>query len=112
VGFGVASNNQAEAMAVYMGLNLIKEEHYKDLIIIGDSELVINGLQHPEKCHQLSLQRNYQRIIQEGVKFHSLQFFHVLRHLNSRADTLAKSARSLEQGQLKVNDVLTVHLLP
>jgi ribonuclease HI len=65
-GLGLASNNQAKAMVFYVGLKLINEEHYKDLVVIRDSKFVINGLQHPQKCDQLSLQRNYQRIFQEG----------------------------------------------
>jgi hypothetical protein len=41
---GHLTNNQKEAMEVFMDLKLRSAEKYKEIIVIGDFELVIKGL--------------------------------------------------------------------
>jgi ribonuclease HI len=94
-GLGYSFNNQAEALAVYMRLKLIGEEQNKDHVVVEESKLVINGPQFVHKCKNLSLMRNYQRIKQEGEKLQFIKYCHVLRHLNTKADSLAKEDQSI-----------------
>jgi ribonuclease HI len=68
-GLGCSSNNQAEALVAYMGLKLIGEEQNKDVVVVEESKLVINGLKFLHKCKNLSLMRNYQKITEKGEKF-------------------------------------------
>jgi len=44
-------------MTVYMGLKLIREEQSKEFIVVGDSILVMNGLQNMQK----ELSKNHSR---------------------------------------------------
>ena len=44
VGLGIASNNQAEAMALWQGLCHSQSNGIRDLVIIGDSRLLIRAI--------------------------------------------------------------------
>jgi ribonuclease HI len=46
-----SSNNQVEALVVLKGLELIITEKYKDIVVIGDSKLVIKGLRNMTTCN-------------------------------------------------------------
>jgi ribonuclease HI len=39
---GITSNNQAEAYALYKGLNIAKSQGIEELIIIGDFGVILN----------------------------------------------------------------------
>ena len=43
-GLGIESNNMAEALALWKGLNLAKEQGIRHIVVIGDSRLVIQDL--------------------------------------------------------------------
>jgi hypothetical protein len=73
----------------------IGEEQNEDHVVVEESKLVINGPQFVHKCKNLSLMRNYQRIKQEGEKLQFIKYCHVLRHLNTKADSLAKEDQSI-----------------
>jgi ribonuclease HI len=68
-GLGCSSNNQFKALVAYMGLKIIGEEQNKDVVVVEESKLVINGLKFLHKCKNLSLMRNYKKITEKGEKF-------------------------------------------
>jgi ribonuclease HI len=43
-GLGKTTNNKAEILAAYMGLELAQDWHIQALIVLGDSEIVIKDL--------------------------------------------------------------------
>jgi hypothetical protein len=69
-------------------------------------KLIIKGLHKINKSSQSSLQRIYHRIKIEEQNFQSVDYFHIFRRQNGEADLLAKDAKQLDQGTLRVNDVL------
>jgi ribonuclease HI len=66
------TNNHAEALAVYMGMHLIPESTSYRLIVIGDSDLIVKGLQRLIKNHHFHLMRIYNKIRTLEKKFTSV----------------------------------------
>jgi len=56
-------------MVVLMGLELLSTEQYKEIIIIGDFELVIKGLRN----HSMRNLQSLQRII-KGETFRQIEY--------------------------------------
>jgi ribonuclease HI len=111
-GLGHATNNQAEAMKLYVGLNLISFEQYREVIVINNSELIIKIVRKQIEHKQHNLVRAFQRIIKEEKMFKKVEHFHVLGKMNQREDLLAKEACDLGQGILKQNQVFSNSFLP
>jgi ribonuclease HI len=92
----IASNNQAEAYALYQGLLLAKNMNIHSLSVIGDSKIIINHARkgsHPPNIH---LNAIFQRISTIIKHFCNVSFFHVLRRNNQMVDTQANLAITLE----------------
>jgi ribonuclease HI len=102
---GIATNNQAEAYALYQGLHLAKIRNIHSISVIGDSKIIIgyapNG-SHPSNLH---LRVILQRIAKMLKLFPNIQFLHVLRRNNQLADIQANEEIDLEQGALVVNGI-------
>lgn len=84
-----STNNIAEYMGMIIGIQAAKELGIHNIIIKGDSNLVIqqmNGHFNVKAPHLLKLYNQARNIL---PFFHSVQFIHVYRHLNTRADELA-----------------------
>jgi len=84
-----STNNVAEYMGMIIGIQAAKELGILNIVIKGDSNLVIeqmNGHFKVKAPHLLKLYNQARNILRF---FHSVQFIHVYRHLNTRADELA-----------------------
>jgi ribonuclease HI len=82
---GIATNNQAEAYALYQGLLLAKILSIHSLSVIGDSKIIINHARkgsHPPNIH---LKAILQRISATINHFSNISLFHVLRRNNQMA---------------------------
>ena len=71
-------------------------------MVFGDSRLIL-ALNHKNRPNQLKLAQVYQKIHFLSKKFHSIDFYHVLRTLNEVADKEANYGTVLGRGVL-VND--------
>ena len=49
-----------------MGLTLIDSEQYKEIIVIGDSKLIIKGVRKHSRKAMKIFTRNIQRILKKG----------------------------------------------
>lgn len=98
-GKNAGSNNEAEAMALVEGLNLVgeflmKEGRGQDILVRGDSDLVIKFMNKVYKPHKKNL-TNLVAAARETVKNLKglkISFEHVPRRLNSWADFLSQVA--------------------
>jgi ribonuclease HI len=95
-----------------MGLKLIDSEQYKEIIVIGDSKLIIKGVRKHSRKAMKIFTRNIQRILKEDKRFKGVEYHHVLITLNPKEYILAKEACGLEQGMLRNNQVLETKFLP
>ena len=105
IGLGIASNNHAEAMALWQGLCQAQSNGIRDLVIIGDSRLLIQAIVLSKNTKNAKLNNLIDRIrlLLRGLQ--SFQFFHVLRALNQDADIEANRGVELAIGNTLANGI-------
>jgi len=86
------TNNYAEYTALIMGLESALYMDITDLLVEGDSLLVINQMTGKYKCHSSNLLPLYNKANELKAKFNYIEFQHIYRRLNVRADELANIA--------------------
>lgn len=89
---GFNTNNVAEYTALYLALILARKKEYNNIIIKGDSMLVINQLKGVWKVKNANLKKIYDNIKNILKNIASYKLLHVKRNLNKRADQLANIA--------------------
>ncbi|KAG5528415.1 hypothetical protein RHGRI_029180 [Rhododendron griersonianum] len=89
------SNNEAEYEAVIAGLELALQIPIEELLVYGDSELVIKQLRGEYIVKKASLTPYHERASQLLSQFRKVNIFHVKRRINAQADSLASLAASL-----------------
>ena len=86
------TNNFAEYNAILLGIKKATELNIKNIIVQGDSNLVIKQLNNEYKVNSENLKPLYNEIIKLLNFFDSIKFYHIYRNKNILADKLAKSA--------------------
>lgn len=86
------TNNYAEYSGLILGLKQALELNIKELIVEGDSLLVINQLTNVYKCKSENLLELNETAKRLATEFTSIRFQHILRNRNKRADQLANFA--------------------
>jgi ribonuclease HI len=98
---GPKTNNVAEYTGLLLGLeyacNLLKTDVEKPsrILVRGDSLLIIRQMRGEYRCHAAGLQPMYhscRRIVDEWQPLVHIEFEHIPRRLNGRADELANQA--------------------
>jgi ribonuclease HI/exonuclease III len=112
IGLGIASNNLAEALALWQGLCHAQSIGIRDLVIIGDSRLLIQAIVLPKHTKNAKLNNLIERIrlLLRGLR--SFQIYHVLRALNRDADIEANRGVELAKGNTLANGILSKVDLP
>ena len=87
-----ATNNQAEYTGLIIGLKYAVDNQIQDLLVQGDSQLVINQMTGKYKCNADKLVVLYKtaKALENQIK--NVQYGHVLRKFNARADELSNMA--------------------
>lgn len=90
---GIQTNNEAEYSGLILGLkNLSKEYREQTIKVHGDSKLVIEQMKGKWKVKAENLKPLWDEA-QELIKdLKDIQFIHIDRSLNSKADSLANMA--------------------
>ena len=89
---GIATNNEAEYQALIDGLNYCIENSINEVDVFLDSKLVIEQVKknYKVKAHNL---KEYNSQVENMIKeFKYIEFKHVYREDNKRADQLANMA--------------------
>ncbi|KAG5556090.1 hypothetical protein RHGRI_006649 [Rhododendron griersonianum] len=89
------SNNEAEYEAVIARLELALQIPIEELLVYGDSELVIKQLRGEYIVKKASLAPYHEKASQLLSQFRKVNIFHVKRRINAQADSLASLAASL-----------------
>ncbi len=86
------TNNHAEYTGLIIGLKQAKLFGIKKLKVEGDSLLVINQMKGLYKCKSENLFELYNTAKELESYFDEIEYFHVLRNKNKRADELSNLA--------------------
>jgi ribonuclease HI len=89
------TNNRAEYFALLMGLTQATVLHITELYVFGDSLLVINQVNEVYKVNNMGLLEVYNEVINLKPKFNYIEFKHVYRDKNKRADKLSNMGVNL-----------------
>ena len=86
------TNNHAEYAGLILGLQQAKLMDIKVLKVEGDSQLVINHMKGIYKCKSVNLLELYDKAKELEKFFEKIDYSHVLRNENKRADELSNIA--------------------
>jgi len=86
------TNNHAEYSGLILGLERAVVLGIKNLKVEGDSLLVINQMKGIYKCKSDNLLELYNEAKKLEQKFDKIEYEHVLRNKNKRADELSNKA--------------------
>ena len=86
------TNNYAEYMGLIIGLKQAKEMKIKQLIVEGDSMLVIKQMNGEYKVKSLNLVELYNEAKLLAKGFECIHYKHIYRNNNKRADELSNIA--------------------
>ena len=91
---GKQTNNVAEYLACFAGIQACIQENIKNVTIYGDSKLVIEQVSGRWKVKSPNIKPIYLEIkkVLDTKPFDKIIFKHVKRHKNKRADELANQA--------------------
>ena len=111
-GLGHASNNQAEFLALWQGINQALKLGINKIKIAGDSKQVVDAinLNKPPKDMRLAQLHKKIRILLDQIQEYKV--YHVLRGLNRDADIEANRGSLQIKGQIIINEVISFHLIP
>lgn len=86
------TNNYSEYMGLIIGLEQALKMNIKEILVEGDSLLVINQLTNKYKCKSENLIELNQKATNLSNLFKNIHFNHILRNKNKRADKLSNIA--------------------
>jgi ribonuclease HI len=104
---GFGTNNEAEYKAIIRGLEELLKTYSGDLLIEGDSKLVINQLRGEWKVKKQDLIPYFNRVKELEAKLNKIDYEWIERKENKEADLLSAKALGLS---LKKRDEKRVHL--
>lgn len=84
-----ATNNEAEYTGLVLGLNEAANRGISELRVCGDSQLVIRQMQGKYKVNSAKLIPLHEGAAVLASKFTKIEFMHVYRENNKRADALS-----------------------
>lgn len=87
-----STNNEAEYAGLILGLEKALDMNIKTLFVNGDSQLVINQMTGKYKCNSPNLIPLYQAAKKLEKCFEKIEYKHLFRNLNHRADELSNDA--------------------
>lgn len=98
----MVTNNHAEYAGLILGLKQAKLLNIKNLQVEGDSLLVINHMKGLYKCKAINLIDLYEKAKEIEKHFDYIEYNHVLRNKNKRADELSNIAVEKYLADLKL----------
>eukprot|EP00253_Pinus_taeda_P032878 PITA_32878 len=85
-GLGTMSNNKAEAYSLLLGTSIAKNLGIQNLLVMGDSAIIIAAMNSGNDFKQIALNRIKGRIMDQVRCFNKVTFKHILRGNNVEAD--------------------------
>jgi ribonuclease HI len=111
-GLGIASNNQAEFLALWQGINQVLKMGINKVNMVGDSKQVVDAINLKKPPKDMRLAQLYKKIFILLEQLEEYKVYHVLRTLNGDADKEANQGSLQNKGQLKINGEISHHPIP
>ena len=108
---GHNSNNMAEAYGLLQGLKQLLKKGVEEVMVFGDSRLIIQALNRGSKDKNERTVRMIKRI-PKAKMFRKVQFFHIFRELNTLAGRAAIKSIAVGLNELIVNSVVSFEIPP
>ena len=101
-----------EAYGLWQGLKQLKDKGVDEVMVVGDSGIIIKEMNGASQCINLILGRLLERIKSISKSFRQIEFFHILRELNDMVDHAANKSMTLGRNELSVNQHLCLVFPP
>jgi ribonuclease HI len=111
-GLGTETNNREETLALWQGLNQAIRNSIQEMVIIGDSRIVIKALIYHSKLQNAKLNNLLDKIHLLLGNFQSYKLYHVLQNLNDQEDIEANKGALLTAGTMQLNGTMYTVYLP
>ena len=102
----------AKEYGLWQGLKQLKKKGVEEVMVFGDSRLIIHELNGGSQCKNERLARLINRIKSNTKFFRRIIFFHILRELNTMADLAANKSIAVGQNELFVNLIVSTDIPP
>ncbi|POM66127.1 Reverse transcriptase [Phytophthora palmivora] len=102
--------NDAEYFGLIRGLAMARDRGIQDLVVVGDSRIVIQQVQGLINCNQPNLQSRLAECEVLKKRFNSVRLVHVKREFNQAADYLTSKTLTLGNSWVVEEDAEREHL--
>ena len=102
-GLGTKTNNIVEALALWKGLSIAKNQRKTELIVMGDSRIVIQAIVEKALPNHMHLRQLIKKIQILAHYFHKIDFYHILHTHNKEADLDVNVGTTLNFDSLLIN---------
>ena len=102
----------AEAYGLWQGLKQLQKKGVEDVMVFGDSILVIQALNGGGRGKNECTVRLINRIRTKARLFRKATFYHILREMNVLADIAANKSIAIGQYDLVVNSSVRFEIPP
>ena len=102
----------AEAYGLWQGLKQVQKVGAEEVVVIGDSRIIIQAMRGGRRGTNERMERLLKRIRDTVNRFRKIEFYHVLRELNKKADKGANNFINLECFEIKVNSMIKLEIPP
>ena len=106
------TTNIVEALAMWQGLFQACAHGIDDIIVFGDSRLIIHALVTKSLHMQMKIRQIIKKIQRLTKAFRKIDFYHAFRNLNDRRDAEEKDATPLSKGILRLNGRFSTFKIP
>ena len=96
-----ATNNQAEYEGLIIGLEQAKKHNIKNILICGDSKLVIQQISNKWKSKNIELSKKLNKVIELIDFFDFVGAKHIYRNLNTYADDITRKVFATKKSYAK-----------
>ena len=104
-GLGSETNIIAEALALWKGLWISKNQGITELTVLGDLRIIIQAMVENSLPNQLHLRHLIKKIKNLAFSFLKIHFFHVLRLHNKEAGLTTNLGTTLGLRSLLINGI-------
>ena len=95
-GESTKTNNGAERLALIKGLDLARKEGIEELMVFGDSCIVIGEARNLVRNRKSPITKTHQLLKSMANEYKDVNFLHILRENNTYADRMANQGVDLE----------------